>query len=197
MRLAGVLSAMALLASGAAHAGEENDAPLEECIHVLQSDDALTMKGIAVWRLVGGFLEKQTDDEWAPDEAHPDTLCFVERFEQGPHTVTVTYAGFEIGVQTLVYRIAVETEGEPPREFLALHTGILNWLSGTHFAFTLSERHGEMLDVYAAYHAEPPYPQIRASIEAILAGELKPAISAEWAGGSELPAVTIHEAAPR
>jgi hypothetical protein len=170
---------------------EETAGAVPSCGSLPHGRKARLIKEGATYFILATLLEDQGRGSLRPEYDDPESLCIAEQFQVGSWQVAATYAGFKKGIQTLLYRFEVGGEGE--REFLVLYSGMLSFMSGNNFTFSVSETRGNTVDIYAIYNREPPYKQVRSLVEGILAEEEAPIVSAEWQDGEDELIITVFD----
>jgi|GEM_PF-4567453 len=152
------------------------------CDAPLNGDEANEIVGRAAYKFLGDTIKQKGPDYWQPIDGRERALCLVEAFLVDGQEVAIYQAGFLKGIQTELYR--VDVAGSEVRAFHVLYSPALDFMSGAHLAFTLVEMSAgadkDMLKLYAMYHSQPPYAQVRALIEAIISSAAEPKLTAIW-----------------
>ena len=185
-----ILSLLGLPADGQTSATGA-DAPI--CEALPDGQDAQEIVGRATYQFLGDMVKHNGSDYWQPIDGRGRALCLVETFLVDGQEVEIFHAGFLKGIQTVLYK--VEVAGGARRVLHVFYSPALDFMSGTHLAFTVVEMDVEAgeagLKFYAMYHSQPPYAQVRALIEAIVSRATEPTLTAHWQDNADEPLMMI------
>lgn len=160
------------------------------CAFLSSAIEALPIEGNAANRIVADLIEDLGPRNWYPGLDEPDIHCSLTSFRTGSGKAYATYMGFREGPQKLLYRVIIP-DADQPREFLVLHSGTLNYISGNHLAFSFAEVTPNGVDIYAILDWAPTPVQVHKWTEDILAGHAQPTIRAQWSEDADIPVLTI------
>ncbi|OED36028.1 hypothetical protein AB833_28830 [Chromatiales bacterium (ex Bugula neritina AB1)] len=160
-----------------------------DCTGLSENGPSNLIEGPAPYSFLADVMRRSSRDYWIPADDEQAQPCLVGNPGTSLENTDIIYYGFRPGIQTPLYKI--KTKANPSREIVVLYSGVLDLMSGTHRAFSVTETRGDRVDIYALYHQEPATAQILTLAEDILANQKEPIVTAQWLDADNTPEVTV------